>query len=208
MRGNKRLREHCRDRTWYLADNGYLRAGHFDGYYRITKNAFLCSGEGQGDAARLHRLGVRVRPWRKSGEYVLLCVPPPLYCRAWGFDGEAWRKRIMTDLETDRPLRLSFKPGLDERCPPDQPSLEEQLARAWAVVTHDSNVAIDALIAGVPVFVTGKTPARRCGLTDVSRIETPLYSDEREAMLAVLAANQWTLAEFRDGTAARMLGCS
>lgn len=208
MRGNNQLLHSCRKnkRTWYLCDNGYLRSGHFKGYYRITKNAFLCSGEGEGDFERLDRLNVELWPWRKTGSCVLVCVPPPLYCWAWKFDAWKWTERVTQEIRaaTDRPIRFSYKPGLDDRAK-GLPPLEDQLSDAWAVVTHDSNVAIDALIYGVPVFVTGKTPARRCGLSDLSRIESPLYSEERREMLAVLAANQWTLAEFRDGTAWRAL---
>ena len=204
LRHNWRLRKQCirTGRDWYLADNGYMRPGQFQGYYRITRNALLCDGHSPPCTARLDALGVRPRPWRQNGRYVLLCVPYTEYCGYWGFNGREWQKTQMAKLReaTDRPIVLSYKPG-DPRMPADQPPIESQLAGAWAVVAHDSNIAVDAIIAGVPVFVTGETPARLMGRADAADIEQPLYPDNRREWLATLAANQWTLDEFMSGRA-------
>lgn len=209
LRGNAKLRKHCvqEGRTYFLADNGYMRAHHFDGYYRITRNNFLHSGRGEPDYGRLERLGVRISPWQKRGDYIVIIVPAPAYNSAWRFDGDAWVRRVKGEMRghTKRPFVLRRNPMLDRRCEPAQPGLQEQLSGAWAVVTHDSNVAIDALLMGVPVFATGESPARRLGNTDLTQIDSPMYSDEREDMLAVLAANQWTLDELRTGQAWRTL---
>lgn len=209
MRRNNELRDQCIEegRDWYLVDNGYLRPGHFDGYYRITKNAFLCDGWGRPDHDRLRNLDIEIQPWQTQGDKILICVPPRDYGKLWHHDGDAWTRWVKGRFrgKTDRGVVLSYKPVLDSRCHPAQPPLWQQLARAWAVIVHDSTVAIDALIAGVPAVVTGDTPAKRCCLTDPADIETPIYSDEREELLAVLAANQWTIDEMKSGKAWRDL---
>ncbi|NIR32704.1 MAG: hypothetical protein GWN84_26070 [Gammaproteobacteria bacterium] len=64
---------------------------------------------------------------------------------------------------------------------------------------------VKALAAGVPVFSLGPSMATRMGSSDLSRIEQPLYPENREQWFAALAANQWTMAEIEAGTAWRDL---
>ena len=50
--------------------------------------------------------------------------------------------------------------------------LPEQLTKAWCVVTHASMVAVDAVIAGVPVYLTGPSialPMGQCTCTTCRR---------------------------------------
>lgn len=185
----------------YLVDNGYLRPGHFHGYYRITKNSFQHSGYGRLDYKRWKALGLQIKPWRLDGDYILIPAPPPDYNKAWRFDGDAWLRTVKSKIHgrTSREIIITYKPELDPRCPPDQKPFGELLKDAWAVITHDSGCALDALLAGVPVFTTGVTPAARCGAGDLKDIERPRYCDDREEMFAVIAGQQWTLAEMERG---------
>ena len=209
LRQNIRLFRTLADskRDFLFCDNGYMRRGHFDGYYRITRNAWCHDGLGAPDHARLDNLSIEIKPWRKDGDIILVCPPIPEYCETWKLDGVEWQRRVVRRLRkvTKRPIVIRHKPT-DPRADQDQPPLDEQLARTRALVAHDSNVALEAAIAGVPVFVTGPSPARALACDDVFKIETPYYPDNRREVLAVLAANQWTLAEMRDGTAQRALG--
>jgi len=98
-------------------------------------------------------------------------------------------------------VRVREKPHAGARNAP----LAMDLIDCWAVVAHSSNVAVDALLLGVPVFVTDRCGARRCADTDLSHIESPRMPDDREEWAATLAAQQWTLEEMRSGLAWRML---
>ena len=71
--------------------------------------------------------------------------------------------------------------------------LAVDLKDCHAVVVHSSNVAVDALLAGVPVFCTVPCAAYRMGYADLSKIESPLYPDDREQWAWNLADQQWTL---------------
>ena len=82
--------------------------------------------------------------------------------------------------------------------------LAEALGKAHALVTHSSNVAIEAVVAGVPVFVSPSSAAAPMGLSDLSLIETPVYPD-RDQWLAHLAYCQFSFEEIRSGAAWRML---
>ena len=76
--------------------------------------------------------------------------------------------------------------------------------KAHALVTHSSNVAIEAACLGTPVFVAPTSAAAPVGRVDLADIEMPIYPD-REPWLAHLAYNQFSFEEIRSGEAWRML---
>ena len=67
------------------------------------------------------------------------------------------------------------------------------------MVTHSSNIAVEAAISGIPVFVSSTSACEPIGLTDFSKIESPIYPD-REAWLAHLSYSQFYFEEFEDGS--------
>jgi hypothetical protein len=73
------------------------------------------------------------------------------------------------------------------------------------LVTWSSAAANEALLAGVPVFVAGDCAASKMGLSDFTKIESPIYPPGRAAWAAALAGQQWSLEEFRSGVAWRTL---
>ena len=76
--------------------------------------------------------------------------------------------------------------------------LPDALETAHALVTHSSNVAIEAAVMGTPVFVSPSSAAAPVGLTDLSRIEAPVRP-ERWAWLAHLAYSQFSYQEMQSG---------
>ena len=97
---------------------------------------------------------------------------------------------------------MRYKPGDTRRLKklPDR-SLSDDLKNCYALVTHDSNIAVEAIMAGVPVFVTGTSPAQVFGNVDLFTIVEPRMEFDRWEWLSILANNQWTLNEIRDGMA-------
>lgn len=194
---------------WYV-DNGYFRSKWSGGdYYRITRNAEQCTGDGESDGARWRALGLKFQPWRKSGTHILIACQSDFWHERHG-DGSAAEfarrvtKRLMqitSAFDVKRPIIVRGKPIGGHKEPP----LAEQLADCWAVVTYSSMVATDALLAGVPAFVLAPGAAAPVTHSDLWEIERPLYPGGREHWAAVLADNQWRLGEIRDGTAWRML---
>ena len=81
--------------------------------------------------------------------------------------------------------------------------LAEDLSNAWCLATHDSNAAVDAAMAGVPVFTLGKSmaePVKSPGLD----FERPARLD-REPWMRWLAYQQWTAEEIGNGDPFRYL---
>jgi hypothetical protein len=186
-----------RGREWWYGDHAYFGRGRF---YRITRNAYQHDGQGDAGPDRFNAHLRLVQPWRSSGRHVLICPNSPTYFRLFGMDVHEWVKGLTETLAgvTDRPVRIRWK-GQDE-------PIASDLQDCWAVVAFSSAAALDALIAGVPVFVTAHfAAAYRFGLPDVSLIESPVYPEHREPFLWNLADNQWTLDEIRQGVAWRSL---
>ncbi len=126
---------------------------------------------------------------------------------AEGFYPQQWERDTIGKLRlfTDREIIYRPKPS-DPLASPipgthfskKTTTLEEDLASAWCVVTHHSNVAVDALLAGIPVFCVGGV-AREMGTPDLSQIETPHYPNDREQWAADLAYTQWSVPEMAAG---------
>jgi hypothetical protein len=75
-------------------------------------------------------------------------------------------------------------------------------------VTWTSNVAVEAIVAGVPAFVSRYSAAApMAGMLDTleHRIETPPMPDGREGWAASLAYGQFTLAEIASGYCAEIV---
>jgi hypothetical protein len=201
LRGSDRVLSHARARGQYFfyCDHAYLDRGHGRSY-RITRNAYeagrvrVCPGD------RLEQLGLSLDPWRSGGRSILICPPTDFFMAAHGCQG--WLERTLEVLRghTDRPLVIREKPRPGESVQP----LHEALRDAHALVCHSSNVAIEAVLAGVPVFVAPTSAAAPVGLTDLQAIESPLFPDRR-AWLAHLAYSQFSLEEIASGVAWRML---
>lgn len=184
-------------RTWLYADNGYLQSGHFDGYYRVTRNAYQIDGSGSSDGARFRNLLIPVHPWRRDGKHILLCPPSNIWADLMGIDCDLFVKRTTAKLKnlTDRPIVLRNKSA--------KTPLAADLIDAWALVTYSSNSAVEAAIAGIPVICLGRCAASAIS-SKLEEIENPMLF-KRENWLGVLADNQWTLNEMRDGTCWRAL---
>ena len=216
----------ARGREWIYQDNGYFRAGKTEAsYFRVTKNAL--QHDGSGDLPRPYhiarerwdRLKIEIQPWRTDGGHVLVCPPARLFASTFGFDADNWLRLTLKTLGkyTKRELRIRAKIKFDENLPyswvdragqlteSGQTRFADDLAGAWALVTHSSNVAVDALIAGVPVFCTDRCGATAMASNDLREIESPRMDGDRLHWARVLANRQFTLGEMRDGTAWRML---
>jgi hypothetical protein len=213
-------------RTYFYGDNGYFFPGKTErSYFRITKNALQHTGTGkwpkpkQAALRRWQDLRIQIKPWRQSGAHVLVCPPLRLWGAIWGFDSDRWLADTLATLRlhTDRELRVRAKLSWQDNKSPNTPNYEgrdksslnttlaEDLVDAWAVVTHSSNVAVESVLAGVPVFNTNQCAGSIMGLSDLSKIESPIMPDSREHWAVMLANNQFQLSEMRSGLAWRML---
>ena len=71
-------------------------------------------------------------------------------------------------------------------------------AGCWALVTHHSNAAVDALAAGIPVFCEDGA-ASLLSMPRLADIENPPLPEGRAQFFADLAYCQWSVPEMASG---------
>lgn len=195
-------------RVWAYWDRGYFlrvfatwlpRAASLEkSYYRWHLNAFQSQTLRDVSAERWRALDLDrvVRPWQKNGRHIVIAAPTRTYarfhrCETWIADTidalarVTDRQLVIRDKETKRPL-------------------QDDLDRAHCLVTHGSIAAVESIVLGTPVFVHPSSAAALVGLTDLARIERPLYPD-RERWLHSLSHDQYNETELVDGTLWRMM---
>ena len=192
-------RFHERPRPFVTIDNGYFKPYTEGGYFRATTNAlqWFDRRPSDADAARLRfeALGETLAPWREHGDgHILVALQSDRWMKMMNTpEWLAALKHRLPDL-TDREVVYRQKPVHGVK----QASLEDQLQNCAAVIGFSSNTLIRAAMAGVPVFPLAPCAASPLGLSDLTRLESPVYPD-REPILHQLAANQWTADEIASG---------
>ena len=75
---------------------------------------------------------------------------------------------------------------------------------AFAIVTYDSNISLEATTRGIPCFTDLHNACAPISETDFTKIETPKYA-EREPLYHSMAYGQFTAEEIQNGYAWRIL---
>lgn len=178
-------------RDYFHIDHGYVGRGHYEGYYRLSKNGLQWDGSGEFPADRWSSLRTKLSPWRKSGRSVVVCPVSRAVADFYGIDTHKWLKSVVSELSqfTDRPVIVK---------PKDEGDLRHVLNDCFCLVAHQSNAATEAILQGIPAIVLGPSAAAPVARTRLRDVETPLYAD-REPWCHGLAYHQWTIDEMRKG---------
>lgn len=221
LEGNCRqiLTDYSKFGTAVYVDLGYWgrrEGGRWAGFHKVTLNGRHPTSYFQvrkHPPDRLARFHVEPKPWRAAGSHILLAGMGDKGAWAEGFRPEEWERAALTELRkfTDRPIVYRPKPSWKTAKPiagtlysPHNRPVEADLAGCWAVVTHHSNVAVDALVAGVPTFCWGGV-AEPLSSKNLAEIERPYYpgresgENDRAQWMADIAYTQWNIAEMRQG---------
>lgn len=152
-----------------------------------------------------------VQPWQGfDGECVLLVGQVQGDMSIDGVDITRWYAQMIANLSPVVSLPVVFRPHPLARSTVVLPNgflnmsnakLEDDLHRAAAVFTFNSNTGVDALLAGKPVFSADKgSMVWEVSAHDIN--DTVLMAEpDRERWLAELAYCQWTSEEIINGDA-------
>lgn len=197
--------------TVIVAENGYLGAGgtspkfdvHPNGpqpghYYALAKGWHNGGGTWSvGTYDRWAQLGVEVKPWRESGDYILVCPN-----RSFGVPGrmmpEQWAEKISARLKKEFTLPVRVRPHPLNNAP--KRPLSEDLKGAAIVVIWSSSCGVHALVEGIPViceapyWICSKAAPTLKQVVDNAAVEI-----DRLFVLHGLAYAQWTCAEIASG---------
>ena len=173
------------DEYFYIDHGFFNRAApaEGDGHYRVIHNNLWPPSTPDGDWTRYNKLAIDMKPRRKTGSHIVVVPPSPVMSQFLALEG--WLDSVLLALDqlTDRPVFISNK---HER--PAHAMFED----AWCIVTEHSQVAIDAMVEGIPAIML--SPVRANG--DLKQIEDPPYNTD---FFSRLANCQWTLDEMLSG---------
>jgi hypothetical protein len=183
--------------VWFNIHSGYLGRPQ---YHRISvgnyhPGRYLMDLDKPNDRYKAHNL--ELKPWKKEGEFILLCAVSKFNLAVYGLelDYELEQTTELIERYTDLPVVLRGRKARHIE------PLEEQIKKAFAVVTWSSNCSVEALIEGVPCFLRCTAAASPLCLNDLSRINEPFYPEDREKWLHNLSYCQFGIEEIIDGTA-------
>ncbi len=197
---------------------GRREGGRFTGYHKIVvnnrhPNAYLMEKAMPPD--RFQRFGVTIKPprqvdgKRQQHQHILLAGMGDKGAIAEGYQPEEWERAAIRVLRqyTTREIVYRPKPSWktagpieDTRYSHRDINLEVELADCWAVFTHHSNVAVDAVIEGIPVYCEDGAGTFVAFALPES-VEQPYIpkAHGREQWAANLAYCQWSIAEMKQG---------
>lgn len=181
-------------------------------YHRIVDND-LQHGEIQLQSPdRWNSLGINLRPWRRDGRNIVIVMPDEKACLFYDTTPEAWLESIMNQMagRTDRPIIVRQRVADPDTRTRNKTTSFEAVLRGdtFAIVTFNSVAASEAIVAGIPAFVTAPcNAARPVANLDLARINDPWYADSDlvYAWACHLAYGQFHIKELENGTALAML---
>lgn len=192
-------------------DKGYSRMP----YFRVAIDGFQptrfvrrksCTDD------RLRRLDLRFDNLAPKGDYILFDGASNKYC-LWHRLGYwvDWGQHIVDIIRqnSDRPVIYRPRPSHNtptalRGCTLSTGPLEQDLQRAYVVVTHGGNIAWDAAIAGVPVFsIDPDSFAAPIAETSWESVGTPrlVKAKKLHRWASSVAYCQYTIDEFANGIA-------
>ena len=192
-----------RGTTWKVGLNG------------INRDAYFGPDNNNDDRHRL--LGLSLKPWRTSGEFILIAGQHDKSLQWKDMPAMAtWVHDTITFIraQTDRPI--IFRPH--PRCPllaiehdfkdvkrqtPKQiqntyDDFDMQFDNIWATVSWSSNPGIHSVINGVPAFTGPSSLAFDVAEQNLRNIDNPLYCD-RTQWLNDYAHTEYTIEEISQG---------
>jgi hypothetical protein len=184
-------------RPSHAADEGYHRFAmdDWDTAKHMIRNM-------PGDRLSRHNLPLRSLD-RPRGDTIIIAGMSEKAARTHGHGFGQWENRMKMLLEHLAPDRTIIdRPKPSGKSPVKSLPIEQLLDDAHMLVTHHSNAAIDALIAGVPTYALKGAGAlispRQLSAAVIEHPEMPT-EESRMSLLNDIAYAQWTPAEMRRG---------
>lgn len=179
---------------YIFVDRAYFGGGAKSGRMRMTLGAYQQHWVARAGVGR--DWGVTLEPWRADGEFVMVVPPSPQVEELFGIRWERdWMPRIRAGCGS---RRMVVSPKADRDVSP----LAERLKGCLRVVTWSSNVAVEAICAGIPAWTSMESAAApmavNVGRMDVAR--EPAHP-AREAWFRSLCWGQFTVEEVGNGFA-------
>jgi hypothetical protein len=156
-------------------------------------------------ADRLRLLESMPRPWRTTGNKILVVESSDYHYRMFGSERNVWRDHVTNELakHTDRPVEYRVK-DMDRKTRTSVYDLLMSSDDYYCVISDSSAAAIEAVWAGVPIITLNKHVTTAIARTQVADINN-LYRGPIGDWLCALTYSQFTKKEMQNGTAWRII---
>lgn len=218
LRGNMLLYQECMNRgiDYYYMDHAYFNSGYNNPHWmRITRNHFVQNNIVSTDPKRWNQWFQRpLSDYNFENRRKILVLPPsPAVQRTFGVG--SWREKIIKKLQkhTNKKIIVRDKGGpvihangvdiINWEKHDHAVSIDEMWQDIYCVVAFNSNLAIEALIRGIPVITT-----RYCAAWPLSnKIENidNLLKFNRGSFFHSLSYGQFNYNEMRSGEAMKKI---
>lgn len=215
MRPNQQVWHHYRqdNKPVLVVEIGALQRGTT---WRLMPNGQNCFLSTNNSSHRRQQLGIDMLDWHCSGEEIVIALQRADSNQWAGQPSlEDWVNKTIASIRqhTDRPIVVRPHPRyrlgrINHVCEIQQPqrmantyddyNIAKSVKRAWALVNHNSNPGVTAVLHGTPAFVGTSSIAGPVANLDFSKIENPLRPD-RTQWVNDLAWTEWTTEEISQG---------
>jgi len=204
-------------RPFYYMDTGYfgnepsrINPNGWKFWHRIVPNDLQHGEIIPRPRDRFDRFGKRFSSWKKGGRKILIAAPDEKPMKFYDLDLDKWLEETIEEIKkyTDRPVevRSRDKNRINRvRHNTLQEALDDDV---FALVTFNSNAAVESIFHGIPVFTLAPANAASpVASQQLEKIETPYYPDQDKLFEwgCHLAYGQFHVDELRSGKAKHIL---
>lgn len=186
---------------WWYCDNSYFDK-HRGTYFRVTKNALQVDPRGKtSDGSRFRKLGIEIKPWRiRDDGIILICPQSDAFMKSTlGFEFD-WVSSVLQRLHSFGAIDIHVRPWNRDKIEAGI-TLLDMLPNVRLLISHSSSASITAMLEGVPTISEAGAAHTLTGPLNYEAVFDPPRPEGRLEFAQVLADNQFTLDEFRNGTA-------
>jgi hypothetical protein len=144
-------------------------------------------------------------PWRLGGHDVIVVEPSAIQCRLFGIDPVQWRQWVEAEIKFNLTeyKRIVFREKVDKKIRQNFfKFLQDE--DVYCVINYNSNAAVEAVWAGVPVITLGDHITNHISVRSVNQINN-LMRPDIERWLRYVSYCQYTMEEIANGTARRIM---
>jgi len=211
----KRCWENKRD--FFYMDTGYfgnevtsMNPNGWKYYHRIVKNNLQHERIIERPPDRFEKIGKKIYDWKKTGKKILLACPDEKPCKFYNESYDNWINNTVEKIKsyTDRPIEIRKRVKSRLTRTREKPFIDALNDDVFALVTFNSNAAVESIFNGIPAFVLSPVHAAKpVAETNLSKIENPFYADNdlRFAWACHLSYGQFHTNELKNGYAKELM---
>ena len=221
IRGEGNIYKWCQthNKPFFYLDHAYLNRGYNTAnpeneWFRITDSKFLWNTLEHRTQERWNQYfsaSYPIRPQRTQGKHILV-LPPSLATQFIFPNSKSWLDQSLKSIQqySDKPIVVREKPtqhilGTNNQIIrplrfDHEKTIEEELEDAYAVVTYNSGVTVEATIMGVPVICDQNNAAAPISNRLEHLANLSLNDSLTESWLYQLVHHQYSTKEILNGT--------